>query len=151
MTPPRAIGRRLQGRAQGAEGHLCVRTRIAKVSRPLMAVTGMVDQGHAVVFDSAGSYALNKKTGRKIPFARHAGGWNMEMELEPPARANDLTKQQLAELYRRGPQPERYGVAEFHDEIAEIEEPRPGRRTWHADLKSACAPGPFGRPGGLRL
>ena len=112
-----------------------------------MAVTGMVDQGHTVVFDSSGSYALNKKTGRIIPFNRHAGGWNIEMELEPPARANDITLRQLAEL-RAGniPTRETYGVAEYHDELAEVEEYEPRQRVY-TDIKSACDRGPFGRPG----
>ena len=76
----------------------------------------------------------------------------MEIELEPLSRADDLTRQQLAELCARGPQPERYGVAEFHDEIADIEEPRRDacQRSWYPDLKSACARGLCGRPGGPR-
>ena len=87
----------LQGKFRD-EPNICVTTRVAKVRRPLMAVTGMVDKGHTVVFDSEGSLALNKKTGRKIPFSRHAGGWDLKLDLEPPETANETTKHMLAEL-----------------------------------------------------
>ena len=73
-------------------------TRKADVQKPLLAVADIVDQNHAVLFDSAGSYALNKKTGEKTMFSRVGRGWNLKLDLEAPNKANKVMQQILAEL-----------------------------------------------------
>jgi hypothetical protein len=48
-------------------------------------------------FDS-GSYAINKKTGLKTPFARKGNDWHLRLVLEAPATANKVMEQILAEM-----------------------------------------------------
>ena len=134
-----------QGKQNAKEPHLCLKTRVAKVTRPLVSVTGMVDQSHTVIFDSEGSYALNKRTGRKVPFSRHAGGWNLEVELESPEKANEVTHQMLADMQKKPPE-EAYGVAIYKDG-GDYDDNECGVCGCD-ELKTWTAPGPFGRPGG---
>ena len=63
-----------------------------------MAVVEMVDNGHAVLFDSGGSYAFDKKTGHKLHFRREGRGWDLDLELEAPATANRIAKEMLAQV-----------------------------------------------------
>ena len=63
-----------------------------------MAVCRMVDNGHAVLFDSGGSYALNKKTREKTMFVREGRGWDLELDLEAPEKANKVMNEILAEI-----------------------------------------------------
>lgn len=73
-------------------------TRAVRVESPLMSVSAMVDKGHTVIFDSAGSYAVNKKTGRTTKFTRSAGSWHVSFDLEAPDVANKVMAAHLAEL-----------------------------------------------------
>jgi hypothetical protein len=63
-----------------------------------MAVCQMVDNGHAVLFDSGGSYALDKRTREKTMFARAGRGWDLELDLEAPEKANKVMSEILAEM-----------------------------------------------------
>jgi hypothetical protein len=58
----------------------------------------MVDHGQAVLFDSGGSYAFNKKTGVRTPFLRKGKEWEMAMTLEAPAKANAVFAGVLAAM-----------------------------------------------------
>ena len=64
----------VKGRAHGEGPVLTARFRVAPVSRTLMALSQMVDQGIRLVFDSVdghdASYMVIKKTGYKIPLVR---------------------------------------------------------------------------------
>jgi len=92
-------GRRvLQTRVSGAEKPRRLNTRRADVSKALMAVCDMVDHGQAVLFDSGGSYAFNKKTGERTPFVRKGKEWEMKVTLEAPAKANEVFAGVLAEM-----------------------------------------------------
>jgi hypothetical protein len=126
----------LQGKTCADGPNVCVPVRVGKVTRPLLAVAGMVDKSHTVVFDSAGSYAVNKKTGQRISFKRHPGGWNMDMTLEAPDGANIACQQQLAEL-KSADETERFEVVIVEKSKAELEED--AKDKW-------CQVGPFGRP-----
>ena len=75
-----------------------MRTRRVEVSKPLLAVVDLVDKGHAVLFDETGSFAVHKRTGRKLQFHRRGQGWDFDTELEAPANANKTMTQVLAEV-----------------------------------------------------
>ena len=68
------------------------------MAKPLLAVCDMVDHGHAVLFDSGGSYAFNKKTGARIPFLRRGKEWEMKLTLEALEKANQVMAGLLAEM-----------------------------------------------------
>jgi hypothetical protein len=63
-----------------------------------MAVCDLVDHGQAVLFDSGGSYAFNKKTGERTPFLRRGKEWEMAMTLEAPSKANAVFAGVLAAM-----------------------------------------------------
>jgi hypothetical protein len=54
-----------------------VRYTIADVSRPLLAVCEICDQGKQVVFDNTGSYILDKKTGWWEPIERVGNAYDL--------------------------------------------------------------------------
>jgi hypothetical protein len=92
-------GRRvLQTTAVGGQLPRRLNTRKADVSKALLAVCDMVDHGQAVLFDSGGSYAFNKKTGARTPFVRRGKDWVVEMTLEAPDKANEIYAGILAEF-----------------------------------------------------
>ncbi len=68
---------------------------------PLLAVVDMVDKNHTVVFDSGGSYAVNKATGRVAQFTRKAKSWEIDFELEAPETANRVACDYLATLQQQ--------------------------------------------------
>ena len=88
----------LVGKGPEAELPVVVKTRIADVSRPLMSVAGLVDNGFDVTFSRSGAYAKNSVTGRKIDFARVGPTWTLKMDLEAPAPANTRLDAALAAL-----------------------------------------------------
>ena len=88
----------LQTKASGMDPPMRLHTRKADVRKPLMAVCDMVDHNHAVLFDSGGSYAIHKKTGRKTTFTRNGRGWDLKLVLEAPEKANEVMAGVLAEL-----------------------------------------------------
>jgi hypothetical protein len=90
--------RELQTKVTGAEMPRRRNTRKADVSKPLMAVCDLVDHGHAVLFDSGGSYAFNKKTGVRTPFLRNGKEWDLKLTLEAPEKANQVMAGILAEM-----------------------------------------------------
>ena len=63
----------------------------------LLAVCDMVVEGQAVLFDSSGLYALNKKTGEKIWFRCSGKGWELKLHLEAPNQANEIMNEIVAE------------------------------------------------------
>jgi len=65
---------------------------------PLLAVVDMVDKNHTVVFDSGGSYAVHKTTGRVTNFTRKPKSWETGFELEAPEMANRVACDFLAAL-----------------------------------------------------
>ena len=71
-----------------AEAPHILKTRKADVQAPLMAGCEMVDAGHILVFDSGGSYAVNKKTGRVTQFKRKPKGWELTLDIAAPDQAN---------------------------------------------------------------
>ena len=73
-------------------------TRQADVFEPLMSVSDMVDHGHMVVFDSDGSFAVKKDSGRKTHFERTGKKWQVNLQLEAPEKANQVVAQIMAEM-----------------------------------------------------
>ena len=53
--------------------------QIAEVTKPLLSVREMVAAGHRVVFDSMGSYAENKMSGKRQYFKDKQGSYVLEM------------------------------------------------------------------------
>ena len=88
----------LQTKVVGGGTPQRLNTRKADVQRPLMAVCDMVDCDHAVLFDSGGSYAMHKKTGKITPFVRKGKGWDLTLEIDAPEHANEVMKQVISEL-----------------------------------------------------
>ena len=52
--------------------------QIAKVTKPLCAVSKICEKGHIVVFDESGSYIKHKKTGAVIPLKKERGVYVMD-------------------------------------------------------------------------
>ena len=73
-------------------------TRQADVFEPLMSVADMIDHGHMVVFDSEGSFAVNKDSGRKTHFERTGKKWQVNLQIEAPEKANKKMTQIMAEM-----------------------------------------------------
>ena len=73
-------------------------TRQADVFESLMSVSDMVDHGHMVVFDSEGSFAVKKDSGRKTHFERTGKKWQVNLQLEAPEKANQMVAQIMAEM-----------------------------------------------------
>jgi hypothetical protein len=88
----------LQTKVVGSEAPKRLHTRKADVQKPLLAVCDLVDRGHSVLFDSTGSYAMNKRTGEKTPFARVGKDWILRLTLEAPQKANIVMAQAMAEM-----------------------------------------------------
>ena len=88
----------LQTKTIGAGRPQRLNTRKADVSKALLAVCEMVDMRHTVLFDSSGSYAVNKVTGVKTPFVRKGNDWHLKVTLEAPDKANKVMEQILAEM-----------------------------------------------------
>ena len=47
--------------------------QVAKVNKPLASVSKLIDEGFKVIFDSSGSYMINKRSGGKISILRERG------------------------------------------------------------------------------
>ena len=75
-----------------------LRTRKADVRKPLLAVADLIDTGHAVLFDSSGSYAMHKKTKSIQPFRREGQGWKVDFDIEAPDKANEVLQQLMEEI-----------------------------------------------------
>jgi hypothetical protein len=88
----------LQTKTNGAGVPQRLNTRKADVGKALLAVCEMVDAKHTVLFDSSGSYAVNKVTGVKTPFLRKGNDWHLKLTLEAPDKANKVMSQILAEM-----------------------------------------------------
>ena len=71
------------------------RFRVAKVSRALMCVADMVDQGQRVVFELGadgkdGSYVLDRKTGIQTPIERRNRVYEFVLEVPPYPNGRQL-------------------------------------------------------------
>jgi len=80
--------RTIYGAFDGHAGVRGARFRVADVSRPLMAIADMLDQGHRIVFDRDDcgqnvSVIVNKKTGKKLPIKERNRTFEIEMRLAP--------------------------------------------------------------------
>jgi hypothetical protein len=60
-----------------------LRVTVAKVRRPLLAVSEMVDAGHRVVFSQEGSFAEHIKTGKVTKLVRRNGIFEMDVKVRP--------------------------------------------------------------------
>ena len=123
----------------GGQKPVLIRTRKAKVKRPLLAVADFVDSGKSVVFDSEGSYAICKATGQKTRFERKGRGWDLSFDLQSPEEANTM----LAELRAQRRQEEAVAKEKMALQVAI----RPASAAPVADY-DCC---PFSRQGHNRL
>jgi len=72
------------------DGRKCgMKYLITDVTKPLAAVSAMVDEGNRVVFDSEGSYVECKKTGQRIYMKRSNGTFVMELEVDTGKKEKD--------------------------------------------------------------
>ena len=90
--------RALFTKAETGEHPQRLNTRQADVFEPLMSVPDIVDQGHMVVFDSEGSFAVNKDSGRKTHFERTGKKWQVNLQIEAPEKANKKITQIMAKM-----------------------------------------------------
>ena len=75
--------------SKDAEGKLVtIESRQAEVTRPLMAVKPMTQQGQWVRFGPDRALAYKIETGTVIPFEITPDGWNLTVELGAPNDAN---------------------------------------------------------------
>ena len=66
------------------EGHKCGMTwQVARVERPLIAVSQLTAAGNSVAFDDDGGTITHKKTGRVIKFARRGGVYVLNLWVVP--------------------------------------------------------------------
>ena len=128
-----------QTKSSGMDPPMRLNTRQADVRKPLMAVCDMVDHNHSVLFDSSGSYAINKKTGRKTTFTRTARGWDLRLVLEAPAKANEVMAGVLAELREKSASSEQTVELKFGE--VSVEQPAADAGfQWAARLQRSLQP-----------
>ena len=137
----------------GGTKPMLIRTRKAKVKRPLMSVADLVDANKTVVFDSAGAFAVDKTTGLRQEFQRKGKGWNVTFDLQAPDDANrsmsELQDLKKAESQKRAPI-QIYIGDKTSQQVTKVEE----QSAQSASAVSPAVPdwsGPFGRPGFRRL
>ena len=113
--------------------------RSTEVSQSLLSVIDMVKMGHTVVFDESRSFAYHKETGEEIEFERTATGWDLELEIEAPDKANEVAKQ--------------YALAAMHDNTAASQNKNSGQKSVSVVVAQSSADafenrldGPFRRP-----
>ena len=115
-------------------------TRQADVFEPLMSVADMVDQGHMVVFDSDGSFAVKKDSGRKTRFDRSGKKWQLHVQLEAPEKANQKVSQIMAEMRETHRQDNKTLAEKVVDEILQHPKDRNEMTDfWWAAPPTRCA------------
>ena len=115
-------------------------TRQADVFEPLMSVADMVDQGHMVVFDSDGSFAVKKDSGRKTHFDRSGKKWQLHVQLEAPEKANQKVAQIMAEVRETHRQDNKTLAEKVVDEILQHPKDRDEMKDfWWAAPPTRCA------------
>ena len=91
-----------------------------------------------MVFDSSGSFVIDKATGEKQPFERKGKGWDLTLELQAPEAANQYF-QELKALTK----------------AEQRSTDNPQIQIFIADqsigVEKQSSDGPFGRPGFRRL
>ena len=78
--------------------HLQIGTRKAQVRKPVVSVCDLVNNDRAVVFDSSGAYGVHKKTGMRNESAWRGREWELTVDLEATAKAEEAVKKYIAEL-----------------------------------------------------
>ena len=63
-----------------------------------MSVCDLVNNDRAVVFDSSGAYGVHKKTGMRNESAWRGREWELTVDLEATAKAEEAVKKYIAEL-----------------------------------------------------
>ena len=77
---------------------LQIRIGKAQVRKPVMSVCDLVNNSRAVVFDSSGAYGVHKKTGMRNESAWRGREWELTVDLEATAKAEEAVKKYTAEL-----------------------------------------------------
>ena len=72
--------------------------QVAKVNKPLCSVGKLIDDDYRVVFDRAGCYLLDKKTGETMRIKRERGVFVLEAFLD---RNPSMTAQENEDFNRR--------------------------------------------------
>ena len=62
--------------------------QVASITKPLVSVSKLVDDGHQVVFDEKASYIIHKASGRKMLLKRERGVFIVEAFVEPKKPIN---------------------------------------------------------------
>ena len=91
-----ASGEKIQNRGERqpvirtAEGHVRgMRFQCTRVKRPLASITRMAEANHTVVFDSAGSYIVNKSNGEVTTMRPKNGLFVIEAQIMQPPVCNE--------------------------------------------------------------
>ena len=58
--------------------------QVADINRPLTSVSKICDKGNVVIFTSKGGYVHNLHSGARVPFAREANIYALEMWVARP-------------------------------------------------------------------
>ena len=70
-----------------------INLQVTEVHKPLLSVARMVDSGQRVVFDQAGSYIEDTKTGDRIPVDRRGGIYEMRLWAKQYAASDEKPKE----------------------------------------------------------
>ena len=70
-----------------------LRARVCKVQKGLMSVYDMVQAGNRVVFDSGGSYAIHKTTGKRVNFVERKRVYEVDLNVVPHSQASSVIPQ----------------------------------------------------------
>ena len=96
-----------------------------------------MDNNKTVIFDTTGSFAVDKRTGDKQMFERKGKGWDLTLDLQAPEVANEEFSKLPA-------------LAAVEKET--VEQPQISLLIGaQAEAECVGADGPFGRPGYRRL
>ena len=93
----------LFGTGGGTCSPMVVRSRVAKVSRPLLSVASLVDNGFEVLFTKNKACAENPDTGRCFDFVRQGSTWTLPMQLDAPEGANQRLNEMVRSVSADGP------------------------------------------------
>ena len=68
--------------------------QVAAITKPLVSVSKLIDDGHQVVFYEKASYIIHKATGRKMLLKRERGVFIVDAFIEPKKSAGkDFSRQ----------------------------------------------------------
>ena len=84
----------------GAAGEILF--QVAQITKPLVNISKLIDDGHQVVFDQRASYIVHKETGKKMMLRREGGVFIIDALVELVRKPKTVKKDIGMGFNRRG-------------------------------------------------